>query len=300
MEETAVAAVQRMQDYIDGHLREEITLLQLARAAGYSPYHSAHLFRQLTGKSPFEYIRLTRLSQAALRLRDTDEPVLDVALDFVFDSHEGFTRAFTRAFGLPPARYRKHPPPIQLFIPYDVMAQALLKKRKEEPLVKETKLMPVFVQVIERPARKLMLKRAPSAGEYWAYCQEVGCDIWPMLCSVKEALYEPIGLWLPQHLRTAGTGEYAQGVELPLDYQGEVPEGFELIDLPAAQMMIFQGPAYDDKDFEEAVGQVMAYIDQFDPKTYGFTWAPESAPRFQLSPEGYRGYIEGRPVKVRK
>ncbi len=254
----------------------------------------------MAGKSPFEYIRLSRLSQAALRLRDTGEPVLDVALDFVFDSHEGFTRAFTRAFGLPPARYRKHPKPIQLFIPYGVMAQALLKKHKEEPFMQETNAMPIFVQVIERPARKLLLKRAPSASEYFEYCQQVGCDIWPMLCSVKEALYEPIGLWLPEHLRTAGTGEYAQGVELPLDYQGDVPEGFDLIELPAAKMMIFQGPTYDDKDFIEEVAKVMKYIDSFDPSTYGYEWVPESAPRFQLSPEGYRGYIEGRPVKARK
>ncbi len=166
--------------------------------------------------------------------------------------------------------------------------------------MQETNAMPIFVQVIERPARKLLLKRAPSASEYFEYCQQVGCDIWPMLCSVKEALYEPIGLWLPEHLRTAGTGEYAQGVELPLDYQGDVPEGFDLIELPAAKMMIFQGPTYDDKDFIEEVAKVMKYIDSFDPSTYGYEWAPESAPRFQLSPEGYRGYIEGRPVKARK
>ena len=299
MDEATVAAVQRMQDYIGEHLREEITLLQLARAAGYSPYHCAHLFRQLTGKSPFEYIRLMRLSQAALTLRDTNEPVLDVALDFVFDSHEGFTRAFTRAFGLPPARYRKSPPPIPLFIPYNVMAQALLKKHKEEPPMSENKLQPVFVQVIERPARKLLLKRAPSASEYFEYCAQVGCDVWPMLCSVKEALYEPVGLWLPKHLRTPGTGEYAQGVELPSDRQVAVPEGYDLIDLPACQMMIFQGPPYDDQDFESAVGSVQAFINQFDPHLYGYDWAPESAPRFQLAPEGYRGYIEGRPVKAR-
>ena len=64
-------------------------------------------------------------------------------------------------------------------------------------------------------------------------------------------------------------------------------------------MMVFQGPTYDDKDFEKAVGSVWAFIDQFDPTLYGYDWARESAPRFQLAPEGYRGYIEGRPVKAR-
>ena len=47
----------------------------------------------------------------------------------------------------------------------------------------------------------------------------------------------------------------------------------------------------------EAVGEMMEKIDRFDPKLYGFEWAPDSTPRFQLEPQGWRGYIEARPVK---
>ena len=85
---------------------------------------------------------------------------------------------------------------------------------------------------MERPARKLLLKRGRGAKEYFAYCEEVGCDIWGVLCSVQEALYEPVGLWLPDHLIAPGTSQYVQGVELPLDYDKPIPEGFELIELP--------------------------------------------------------------------
>ena len=83
----------------------------------------------------------------------------------------------------------------------------------------------VFVQVIDRPARKLILKRGIKATHYFGYCEEVGCDIWGILCSVKEALYEPIGMWLPKKFQRPGTSVYAQGVEMPADYSGEVPEG---------------------------------------------------------------------------
>jgi len=38
------------------------------------------------------------------------------------------------------------------------------------------------------------IKRGISAAEYFKYCEEVGCDIWNVLTSVKEALYEPIGM----------------------------------------------------------------------------------------------------------
>lgn len=155
----------------------------------------------------------------------------------------------------------------------------------------------VFVQVIERPARKLLLKRGQKAEEYFAYCDEVGCDVWSVLTSVKEALYEPIGIWLPQHLIKPGTSKYVQGVELPLDYSKAIPEGYELIELPPCTLMVFQGEPYDDENFSEEIGLVWKHIDRFNPGIYGYEWDPEAAPRFQLAPMGYRGYIEARPVK---
>ena len=100
-----VKAVERMQSYIDAHINEPITLHMLANVAGYSPWHAAKIFKALTGKSPFDYIRAVRLSRAAVRLRNEDIKIVDVAFDFVFDSHEGFTRAFTKQFGLTPQRF---------------------------------------------------------------------------------------------------------------------------------------------------------------------------------------------------
>jgi len=49
-----VMAVQRMQDYISAHIRKPITLAELAKSAGYSPWHSARLFKELTGRPPFD------------------------------------------------------------------------------------------------------------------------------------------------------------------------------------------------------------------------------------------------------
>ncbi len=154
----------------------------------------------------------------------------------------------------------------------------------------------VFVQVVDRPSRKLILNRGVRASHYFEYCEEVGCDIWGVLTSIKEALYEPIGMWLPEKLRKEGTSLYAQGVEVPLDYAGELPEGLEIIELPACKMMVFQGRPYDGERFSDAIEQVWDVMKQYNPELYGFAWADEDAPRFQLAPMGYRGYIEVRPV----
>lgn len=295
-EETA-KTVERIQNYIEENLDKPITLKMLSDEVGYSVWHTEKLFKDIMGRTCFEYIRLRRLTKAALTLRDQGGRVIDVALDYVFDSHEGFTRAFSRNFGITPTRYRRDTPPIPLYLPEGAYQSylALHQKRREKTEMERSKC--VFVQVIERPRRKCLLKRGNRATHYFEYCEETGCDVWGVLSSVKEALYEPIGMWLPESLIEPGTSLYVQGVELPLNYDKEIPEGFELIELEPCKMMIFQGEPYDDENFSEEVGEVMDYIDRFNPELYGYRWAKNAGPRFQLAPMGYRGYIEARPVE---
>lgn len=293
-----VQAVKRMQDYIAKHVRDPISLHDLAEAAFYSPWHAERIFKELTGKTPFEYIREFRLTGAALKLRDEDPRVIDVAFDFVFNSHEGFTRAFSRQFGMSPSQYRRTKPPVSLFVPHDVRSRYLRMNKGDMNMPKLDKNRVVFVQVIDRNERKLILKRGVKAEHYFDYCEEVGCDIWGILTSIKESLYEPMGLWLPEQMRIPGTSIYAQGVEVPSDYSGIIPAGFDIIDLPKCKMMIFQGQPYNDDIFEEAIGEVWDAIKVYDPTLYGFEWAQDDAPRFQFEPQGYRGYIEGKPVRM--
>lgn len=293
-----IKAVQRMQDYIEQHTAEPITLRMLARAGGYSPWHSARIFKELTGKTPFEYIRTVRLSQAAIRLRDEDVRIIDVALDFVFDSHEGFTRAFSKQFGMSPRYYSRNTPPLKLFMPTRIRDYYLKMQQGEGIMSEKPSTYTVFVQVVDRPERKLILKRGVRATHYFEYCEEGGCDeVWGVLTGIKDALYEPIGMWLPENLRRPDTSVYAQGVEMPADYADKVPEGFELIDLPPCKMLVFQGQPYDDEKFEQAIGNLWEVMKSYDPELYGFAWADEDGPRFQLEPMGYRGYIEARPVR---
>jgi AraC family transcriptional regulator len=292
-----ILAVLRMQDYIEQHITEPITLYNLAQAAGYSPWHSDRLFKEFAGQSPFEYIRKLRLSRAAEKLKDEKSRVIDVAFDFVFQSHEGFTRAFSRHFGVSPRQFRRGKMNIPVFMPEQARDYFLKMQKGEIIMAKNTSVNTVFVQVVDRPARKLIIKRGIKAKDYFAYCEEVGCEIWDVLSGIKEALYEPIGMWLPANLITAGTSVYAQGVEVPADYKGPVPGGCELIDLKPCKMMIFQGQPYQDEKFQEAIGELWEVMKTYNPEIYGFAWADDDGPRFQLSPLGYRGYIEGRPVR---
>ena len=155
----------------------------------------------------------------------------------------------------------------------------------------------IFAQVIKRPQRKLLLKRGIRAEDYFGYCDECGCDVFDILTGVKEALFEPAGMWLPNSMIPEGTSRYVQGVELPMEYDKPAPEGFELTTMPPADFMVFHGEPYDDTDFMEEISRVEKHIERFDPKLYGYEWAWEDAPRFQMEPLGARGYIEACPVR---
>lgn len=284
-------AVIRMQTYIDTHLDQPISLVQLARVAGYSPYHAAHLFSRHLGISPLAYLRKCRLTNAAFRLREGDEAILQVAFDYQFDSHEGFSRAFAKQFGMSPREYRNAKTPIPLFRPY-------LLPRKAQEITMETQTL--YVQLVTRPARTAVIRRGIAAQEYFAYCEEVGCDVWEILCGIDEAINEPMGMWLPESLIPNGTSKYVQGVEVKDDYQKPLPEGFEKIRLEPCIYMVFQSEPYDDADFESVIVNMQTAIDRYRPENIGYRYV-DTAPIYQLEPRGERGYIEARPViEVRK
>lgn len=284
-------AVQRMQDYIEAHYRDRITLCDLAEAAHFSPFYAARIFRELTGFAPADYIRRLRLSRSALRLRDEHCKIIDVAYDAGYDSVDGYQRAFRKEFGCNPREYANAPVPLPLFTPYGVKFRDSWKGSNEMEAVTS-----VFVQVTERPARKVIIKRGKEATEYWSYCQEVGCDVWGILTSMKSLCGEPVCLWLPDRYRTPGTSEYVQGVEVSAEYTGPVPEGFDVIDLPAAKYLMFQGEPFAEEDYCKAITAVQTAMDRYDPSLIGYAWDDES-PRIQLEPRGERGYIEMRAVR---
>jgi len=82
------------------------SLKTLAARIGSSRFQLHRAFRAMVGESPKQYTLRLRLEHAATRLATRDASVLEVALDAGFKSHEVFTRAFSRHFGLTPMAYR--------------------------------------------------------------------------------------------------------------------------------------------------------------------------------------------------
>lgn len=69
-----------------------------------------------------------------------------------------------------------------------------------------------------------------------------------------------------------------------------------MIDLPAADYLMFQGEPFAEEDYSEAIATVQQAMNGYDPSIIGYSW-DDSNPRIQLEPRGTRGYIELRAIK---
>ena len=99
--------IRRAQSLIESRLDEEIPIEELAAAVNASLFHFHRVFRGLTGETVREYARRLRLERAAHRLKHAPNmDILSVALEALYESHEAFTRAFKRHFGMTPSEFR--------------------------------------------------------------------------------------------------------------------------------------------------------------------------------------------------
>lgn len=162
--------------HIQRHLDEELALGELARVAHFSPFHFHRIFRGLVGESVKEHVRRLRLERAAARLKFDDAPVVNVALEAGYETHEAFTRAFGAMFGCPPSEYRRTEHQRRVAqAPSGVHYQPARDLDDFEPLFIGE--IPMDVRIEELPAMQVVFAR--GVGPY----QQVAQQAWQRLCT---------------------------------------------------------------------------------------------------------------------
>ncbi len=96
----------RIKDYIDRHYMEPITLQSMGEALRISPYYLSHVFKQMSGYSPVQYLLRRRIGEAQTLLITTELSVARIAELVGYDSQSYFNLQFTKNVGMPPSRYR--------------------------------------------------------------------------------------------------------------------------------------------------------------------------------------------------
>lgn len=98
-----IQTIQSAIDYMEAHIAELVTYADVAKSLYLSGFHFHRMFSMVTGMTPAEYMRRRRLSLAGEALSAAGGKVLDVALQYGYDSPESFTKAFTRFHGITPS-----------------------------------------------------------------------------------------------------------------------------------------------------------------------------------------------------
>ena len=104
--------VQRMTgaiEFIEAHLKYPIQVRDMADATAYSIFHFCRLFNATVHHTPYDYLMRRRLTEAAKELSTSSKKIIEIALDYQFNSPEVFTRAFSRYFNHSPRQWKKHP-----------------------------------------------------------------------------------------------------------------------------------------------------------------------------------------------
>lgn len=103
-----VEQINKVQDYIENHLEEPLTIEQLSQIANFSEYHFQRIYGFMTGESLYGFIKRIRLEKAAyMLLSDKKRPIIDIAMSVGFCSQSSFAKAFKSQYGVSGSSYRK-------------------------------------------------------------------------------------------------------------------------------------------------------------------------------------------------
>ncbi len=149
-------------DFIESRLTEAIDVGELAQQAFFSKTHYQRLFRAIVGEPVMEYVKNRRLQLACRDVQAGNTGILDIALKYGYDTHEGFTRAFKTYFGVTPSEYRKCSMPNETEVV--VMLSNELLNRIGQNGEQTSAILTNFIEEAEKLVA-LAHKTAESAGE---------------------------------------------------------------------------------------------------------------------------------------
>lgn len=175
-------AIQKAVEYIDENLHEEISTETLAEYVSLSPFYFQRLFKRLVNKTVQEYIKLRRLAKAVDELNKNEQRIIDIALNYGFSSHAGFTRTFKEAYGITPEEYKKTRPRLNMVIKPEIAMNYILID-EDVPLI------------IEDIVLEIQRKHLTIAEKYIGYAADV--DI-----TSQTPLGESTGIDMPGQLWT--------------------------------------------------------------------------------------------------
>ena len=263
-----LSAIRKSVGYIESHLRENISLQDVAGEVYMSPMVFQRGFQVITGYSVSEYIRGRRLYLAALELKGTDRKVIEVAYDFGYETPESFAKAFSRFHGVTPSQARQGSE-IRSFLPLNV---SITVQGGNDMNCRITKMF--GFKVIGFPKEFSLDSSYDEIPEFWdEICEKYAYNVYagnPPANACEKALMDNcIGEYGICIDNGCAEGKFTYLVAGKYT-GGEVPDGMMLYELPAGEWAIF-----------DCVGPVPEALQSMNTRIFK-AWLPGN-PEFEIN-----------------
>ena len=217
----------------------DVTPESVSQRCNYSKKQLSRIFEMVTGATLGEYLRWARLSRALYEIKHTDDPILDIALKYKYESQEAFTRIFKEIFGVTPGECRKSAVSIDIRgnshlqkiiegISHEAVGQDLYSKHNVKVL-HVTKPARIWISSVINSE-----KMAPHS--FYDYCEEKG---YMRKASALKDVINFCGAYLTMAYPEAGYGCLSWGAEAQADYNTDALKEFEVFNVPESEYVVF-------------------------------------------------------------
>ena len=297
-----INTVEKAKNYITANV-SEVTPEIVSSYCNYSSKQLSRIFEMVTGATLGEYLRWTRLSKALFDLKNSDAPILDIALAHKYESQEAFTRIFKSTFGITPGECRKSDAGIRINnnshlrniveeISHDTASQGFFKAQD------------IDIYHITKPAR-IWISGAintenKTPHEFFDFCEQMGymnkVDALPDVISTG-------GAYLTMVYPDRGYDALSFGAEAEPDYDISGLKDFNVFHIPESKYVVFSAPKFTTESPVEHgstiqsawnAGHGYQYVD------YGLEHNSDTAPVYECVDDmfGYSVWFPVRDIKI--
>ena len=277
-----IKIIQESIDYIEENLKEELAVDRLAELTGFSAYHYYRVFNAYVGIPVMQYVRRRRLLHAVSELANKEKKVIDVAFEYGFDTHSGFSKAFNREYGCSPSQYMSN---IKGNIPKKIDLMLLKKYSLMSGVVMEPKIITKTSFKLAGYEFETSLESQRNEREIPAFWEQFEIENWEgkLYEEVKPSTHGEYGVCFPPNMETSkfqymlavgGENYYKPAADI---ITAEIPETtFAVFTTPPAP--------YKDRAFAKAIQGTWNYI--------MYEWFPNSGFEIEAGKPDFEYYDE--------
>jgi len=269
--------IKRSIEFIEEHIKEDITLKEIVHHIGYSYFHFCRVFNVCKGMPIMDYVRRRRLLLARSELL-SNRKFIDIALDYGFSTASGFSKAFKKEFGYSPTFYKRRMsvenPNTTKFIGGYFMNPVYIKK-------------PTFKVAGYGIETNIESGYTKDISAYWKNYEGENLEV-KMYAQLNPPKHGEIGICFP----TVGDGNVKYLLGVVVDDFSKVMPDMLMVDVPEAEYVVFTTPPVDLTKAEQYQHNPLAEVVQSAWKYIFEEWFPGSGYEFDESKYDFEFYDE--------